>query len=234
MVDTAVKAYIDSTIPVVNLVDTIKNSIVYKGDKYTITNTWTLSATKQRIFPVTISAVITLKNGKINTIIGNAKNQTELTTFNSQLEQSAKSYIDANTTVSLVENVKDAVPYNGGYYTISNTWTQGVNNTRAFPVTISISARKPGSTTYPTLRTQTVSTEADRLTLNANFEKAVKEYLDTFKPSPTTHTPNQLISYTGKVDPYYNGWYEVLNQWNLSGTTDFPVKIIGTYSLPTL
>lgn len=51
-------------------------------------------------------------------------------------------------------------------------------------------------------------------------------------PSPAlpSHPQNQSISITGKVENYYGGWYEVYNQWNLNGTSDFPVKIIGNYS----
>lgn len=80
---------------------------------------------------------------------------------------------------------------------------------------------------------------------------AIKNYIDTpsstVPPTPPTpvppsppetppspilplHPQNQLISTTGKVENYYGGWYEVYNQWNLSGTSDFPVKIIGNYS----
>jgi hypothetical protein len=65
--------------------------------------------------------------------------------------------------------------------------------------------------------------------MNTQIEQEGKAYIDA--DIATTHPQNDITSFSGKVDPYYGWWYEVLNQWNLSGTADYPVKIIGTYTI---
>ncbi|MBP9812294.1 hypothetical protein KBC86_02850 [Candidatus Gracilibacteria bacterium] len=50
-------------------------------------------------------------------------------------------------------------------------------------------------------------------------------------PTTPTHYQNELINHTTKIN-YLGGWYHVQNQWNTSGTKDFPVTIIGMYATP--
>jgi hypothetical protein len=51
-------------------------------------------------------------------------------------------------------------------------------------------------------------------------------------PKPPTHYKNELTTFTSGRVLYKWWWYEVQNQWNPLGTNDYPVTIIGNYSLP--
>lgn len=46
------------------------------------------------------------------------------------------------------------------------------------------------------------------------------------------HYQNELTLASDKMVAYLGGWYEVYNQWNPTGKLDYPVTIIGAYSLP--
>jgi hypothetical protein len=50
-------------------------------------------------------------------------------------------------------------------------------------------------------------------------------------PTLPTHYQNELTNYTTKTN-YLGGWYQVQNQWNISGNKDFPVTILGMYATP--
>lgn len=51
------------------------------------------------------------------------------------------------------------------------------------------------------------------------------------KPPSPTHAQNSIET-TYAQTTYRAGWLQVDNQWNLNGTSDYPVKVIGSYSLP--
>jgi hypothetical protein len=84
------------------------------------------------------------------------------------------------------------------------------------------------------LSSKTANTQTELDAVHFELEKSAKSYIDSNPAPKPIHTTNELVSVSGKIDPYFGGWYEVFSQWNLSGTSDFPVRIIGTYALQGL
>lgn len=76
------------------------------------------------------------------------------------------------------------------------------------------------------------------------IHSGVQSFITTSTPNPTPPTPpgttpdpapshyqNEITEYTSKIS-YLGWWYQVQNQWNQSGTKDFPVTIIWNYATP--
>ena len=148
------------------------------------------------------------------------------------ITSAVESYVDnPNTTTNLVDTVRNKISYNGATYTILNTWTSWTSNKRTFPVRIDVTIFWSDKTTYDTNRT--VNTQSELDFYNQELERSIKEYIDSKNVTPPAHTQNQVTNYIEKVNPYYGGWYQVLNKWNLDGKGDYPVKIIWNYAIQT-
>jgi replication fork clamp-binding protein CrfC len=232
------KEYIDANtvvLPPPNLVDIIRNAISYRWSSYTIKNTYTLDTTNNvRVFPVIIDATVTLKNWQSTTLVKKANNQSELNTYNAQLEQQAKEYIDANTVVlpppNLVDIIRNAISYRWSSYTIKNTYTlDTTNNVRVFPVIIdaTVTLKNWQSTTL----VKKANNQSELNTYNAQLEQQAKEYIDA---NTVVLPPPNLVDIIRNAISYRWSSYTIKNTYTLDTTNNvrvFPVIIDATVTL---
>jgi hypothetical protein len=130
------------------------------------------------------------------------------------------------------EIISDGVKYKSSQYWIYHDWTLGTDGKRKYPIQLSGEYTKKDWKKAP-LAGPIVMSASEKTMKNTEFENTIKSIIDKeyeiIKPPPI-HKQNEQIVYQENKD-YYGGWYSILNQWNLSGTSDYPVKVIGTYAI---
>ncbi|MDD2916566.1 MAG: hypothetical protein PHH70_01840 [Candidatus Gracilibacteria bacterium] len=160
---------------------------------------------------------------------------------------------EISANVSNAQTAETPIIYENGQYTIVTQYNIE-NNSRKYPGLIWVRiAPKSGYTgqargirelvTYSasyeqTLRTALIEATQNEIILQKYTKSATPVPVPTPTPTPTpkpdttpTHPQNsQENAYPH--ESYKNGWVEVTNQWNLDGKSDYPVKVIGSYSLP--
>jgi hypothetical protein len=240
MITTGAQDYVDNSvvIPPISLMETIRSNISYNGAAYTITDIWTPWPSNTKVFPVTITANITRRNGQAYTITKTATSQSELTNMNTQIEQETKIYIDVDTAQApgikvknTYETIENWTPYRSSSYMIQVIWNTSGSTTSNYPTTVQGIYKSP-QTGYNVEINTAVNTDLERTSATARFPAVLQARIDNetiIIPTPTC-TLNQI-----KRENYTNyrwAYYQSVTVCNMSGTADYPMQITAEYTLP--
>jgi hypothetical protein len=157
------------------------------------------------------------------------------------IHEAAKSYIDTlawwvnpippeTPKEESHETLKNGVSYKASQYWIYNDWTIWSDGKRTYPVKISGEyTKKDGTKT--SINWSTISSAAERDSMNTAFENNIKSLIDTDLNSGNSQYKQNEERIYQENPAYYGGWYKVYYYWNQNGNADYPMKIVGTYAV---